>query len=118
MIVGIGLDVIELDRVKQAVTKSERFVERVLTSQEQAIYQTLGDWRKIEFLAGRFAAKEAMSKALGTGIGSKVSFQAIEVLPDSLNKPVMTCTQFDGRIFVSITHSTTVAAAQVILEEK
>lgn len=117
MIVGIGLDVIELERVQQAVVKSARFVEKVLTVKEQAIYATLGEWRKIEFLAGRFAAKEALSKALGTGIGAGVSFQEIEVLPDSLQKPVMTCARFDGRIFVSITHSTTVAAAQVILEE-
>lgn len=117
MIVGIGLDIIELERVQQAVGKSSRFVEKVLTVKEKEVYDTLGEWRKIEFLAGRFAAKEALSKALGTGIGSGVSFQEIEILPDSKQKPVMTCARFEGRIFVSITHTNTVAAAQVILEE-
>ncbi|MBF0780683.1 MULTISPECIES: holo-ACP synthase [unclassified Granulicatella] len=117
MIVGIGLDVIELDRIAQARKKSEKFAQRILTEREYQVYHELGEHRQIEFLAGRFAAKEAFSKAFGTGIGA-VSFHDIEVLPGTKNRPIMTCSKFSGHIFVSITHTQTVAAAQVILEEQ
>lgn len=116
MIIGIGLDVTELDRITKAYEKREDFAERILTEKEQAIFNQLKGTRKMEFLAGRYAAKEAFSKAYGTGIG-KLSFQDIEVLPGEKNKPEITQSPFDGNAFVSITHSTNVVAAQVILEK-
>lgn len=116
MIVGIGLDIVELDRIAQAREKSDKFALKILTSQEYHCYTQLVEHRQIEFLAGRFAAKEAFSKAFGTGIGT-LSFQDMEILPQTNNKPIMTCSKFSGRIWVSITHTQTVAAAQIILEE-
>lgn len=116
MIYGIGLDVIELERIAQAVEKNEKFVDRVLTPKERVKYEAcVTQHRKIEFLAGRFAAKEAFSKAFGTGIGA-LSFLDIEILSDESNKPIMTCTKFNGNIFVSITHVELLAIAQVVLE--
>ena len=67
-------------------------------------------------LAGRYAAKEAFSKAYGTGIG-KLSFQDIEILPGEYRKPEITKSPFEGKGFVSITHSGNIIAAQVVLEK-
>ncbi|MBD7907364.1 holo-ACP synthase [Sporosarcina gallistercoris] len=117
MISGIGLDITELDRIEEMDNKSDKFRNRILTNGEQHYYQTLSGYRRIEFLAGRFAAKEAYSKALGTGIGPECSFQDIEILPDAKGAPIL---YFKGSLvdgFVSITHTKTVAAAQVILQK-
>ena len=65
----IGTDIIEIDRIQEAVARSPRFASKVLTAEELARYETMKEHRALEFLAGRFAAKEAYVKALGTGIG-------------------------------------------------
>lgn len=116
MILGIGLDIVEMKRIKAAHEKSRNFAERILSVRELAQLDTLSKARQIEYLAGRFAAKEAYSKANGTGIREGCSFQQIEVLNDELGKPIL---YFDGikvNGFVSITHTKEVAAAQVILQ--
>lgn len=115
MIVGIGLDVVDIVRIKQACERRETFPERVLTKNELHVYQKLTGNRKEEFLAGRFSAKEAFSKAMGTGIG-KVGFRDIEILNDASGKPEITVSPFEGSSWVSITHTESIAAAQVILE--
>lgn len=116
MIKGTGIDIIELQRIEVAIQKNERFIERILTKVEQAKFQTLKKHsRRIEFIAGRFAAKEAFAKATGTGIG-KLSFQHIEVKSDELGKPEITAKGFEAyQIFLSISHSKTYAVAHVIL---
>ena len=116
MITGIGLDVTELDRIARLDEKSEAFRNRVLTEPELTRYEQLTARRQIEYLAGRFAAKEAFSKALGTGIGRVCSFQDIAILTNTQGAPTL---QFKGEQvdgFVTITHTRTVAAAQVILQ--
>ncbi|WP_431028218.1 holo-ACP synthase [Lysinibacillus sp. LZ02] len=115
MIVGIGLDLVELERIEKALMRSYKFAERILTEKERAIFDTLSKSRRIEFLAGRFAAKEAYSKAKGTGIGKGCELHQIEILKDEVGKPVL---YFDGVLvngFISITHTKQVAAAQVVL---
>lgn len=115
MIKGIGLDLVELERIEKAMTRTEKFQQRILTERELAIFQPLSPSRKVEFLAGRFAAKEAYSKANGTGIGEGCELHQIEILKDESGKPVL---YFDGELtnaFISITHTNHVAAAQVIL---
>ncbi|MBS7345006.1 MAG: holo-ACP synthase [Caryophanon sp.] len=115
MIKGIGLDIIELVRVEKIMTRTPRFVERILSVRERAMYDALSHKRKVEFLAGRFAAKEAYAKANGTGIREGCEFLHIEVLRDDLGAPTL---YFQGKRangFVSITHSEAYAAAQVIL---
>ncbi|WP_075619261.1 holo-ACP synthase [Paenisporosarcina indica] len=117
MIKGIGLDVTEMDRVATTNRRTSKFVERILTTRELDRWSTLNENRQIEFLAGRFAAKEAFAKALGTGIGKECSFQDIEVLSNQSGKPIL---YFNGKIVnghVSITHTKQFAAAQVILLE-
>lgn len=115
MIIGIGLDLTEIPRIVKAYEKQAGFPMKVLTENEQQVFNQLNGKRKMEFLAGRFAAKEAFSKALGTGIG-KVGFLDIEVLNDEKGKPYIAKAPFIGNTFISITHTDTIAAAQVILE--
>ena len=116
MIVGIGLDITEINRIEQAFSKRETFASRVLTQAEWTIFNQLKGSRKIEFLAGRYAAKEAFSKAFGTGIG-KLGFHDLEILPNKKGKPIVTKSPFDGNVFLSITHTDAIAAAQIILEK-
>lgn len=117
MIKGIGLDIVEIDRIQKIMNRTDKFQRRILSERESIIFEQLSENRKIEFLAGRFAAKEAYSKAYGTGIREGCEFHQIEIINNELGKPELF---FDGQAvngFVSITHSRDYAAAQVILME-
>ncbi|MFC6463985.1 holo-ACP synthase [Marinilactibacillus sp. GCM10026970] len=116
MIVGIGLDLVDISRIRKACERRESFPSRVLTQNELQVYEQLQGTRKDEYLAGRFSAKEAFSKALGTGIG-KVGFQDIEILNSASGKPEVMKSPFAGNAWVSITHTENTAASQVILEK-
>lgn len=118
MIKGIGIDLIELVRIQKSMQRNNRLALRILTRNERKVFNQLqSEKRKIEFLAGRFAAKEAFAKATGQGIG-KLSFQHIEILADEKGAPLMTAQGYEAyHIFVSITHSNDYAAAQVVLEK-
>jgi len=118
MIRGIGIDIIELERIRKSLDRNKRFSDRILTCNEKEIFDHLTtDRRKIEFLAGRFAAKEAFAKAAGTGIG-KLSFQDIEILPADNGSPFLKAKGFEqAATFISITHSREFAAAQAVIEE-
>ncbi|WP_163538959.1 holo-ACP synthase [Gracilibacillus sp. YIM 98692] len=117
MIIGIGIDIVELNRIEQILQKQPRFLSRILSQREQLLYEQMETpKRKVEFLAGRFAAKEAFSKAYGTGIGP-VSFQEIEVLKTEAGAPVVDIDRLaEEKVWVSISHSDTYAVAQVIIE--
>ena len=117
MIKGIGIDIVELDRIKAIFERKNRFIERILTDQELLTFKPLSDKIKIEFLAGRFAAKEAFSKAYGTGIGKDLSFHDIEIATNEKGKPYIVKPIHQG-VHLSITHSDHYALAQVIIEEK
>lgn len=117
MIKGIGLDVTEIERISKINERTAKFKERILTVREMEKFMTLNNWRQLEFLAGRFAAKEAFAKALGTGIGSHCGFQDIEVYPNQVGKPVLYFRGKEVKGYVSITHTKQFAAAQVILVE-
>lgn len=116
MIVGIGLDLVEIDRMKEIIRSQPRFPNRILTEAEFELYKDLSERRKIEFLSGRFAAKEACSKAFGTGIGKELGFQDIEVLNDEKGKPILSV-DLPFISFLSITHTEKYAAAQVVLQQ-
>lgn len=116
MISGIGIDIIELDRIKALTKRKPEFAKRILTEKELFHYQKLKENRQIEYLAGRFAAKEAFSKAMGTGIGKSLSFQDIEVGKNNEGKPYIAKPICKG-VHVSITHSREYACAQVIIEK-
>jgi holo-[acyl-carrier protein] synthase len=116
MISGIGIDIIELDRIKTIIDRQPKFIQRILTENELVIFERLTIRRKIEFLAGRFAAKEAFAKANGTGIGSELSFLDIEIHPDPFGKPQIIA-PFNEGVHLSISHSRDYAGAQVVIEK-
>lgn len=117
VIKGIGLDLTELNRIERLIKRQPKFIDRILSEKEKDKYESLAPRRKIEYAAGRFAAKEAFSKAMGTGIGKQLSFLDIQILNDSSGKPVVASPDLNGSIVhVSITHSKDYAAAQVIIE--
>ncbi|HLS66939.1 MAG TPA: holo-ACP synthase [Pseudogracilibacillus sp.] len=118
MIKGIGIDIVELDRIERLMSKGDRFTERILTTREREALEKLSSLhRKVEFVAGRFAAKEAFAKATGHGIG-KLSFQHIEVLSNDLGAPELHVQSYkQEKLFVSISHSKQYAVAQVIITQ-
>ena len=86
MIYGIGTDIVEIGRIERLVQRfGERFSRRILSGCEWIEYEKSAG--SVHFLAKRFAAKEAFSKALGTGIRHPVGFSAISVVNDALGKP-------------------------------
>lgn len=121
-IVGIGVDVVELARITQVVEKHPKFGARLFTEKEQmSCFRPEPDMARI---AARFAVKEAVSKALGTGIGS-IGWTDIETTSAESGAPVVT---LYGRaaeraekmgvkqIHCSISHERSVAVAMIILE--
>lgn len=116
MIVGIGIDLVDLDHMLDVLNNQPRIYKRILTEAEIVLYNQRSDKGKIEFLAGRFAAKEAFGKAMGTGIGKVVNFQSISILNDEKGTPIVIESPFYGNIFISISHSKYSAVAQIVLE--
>ena len=86
MIYGIGTDIVSIERIQTILNKNrDGFINRVLTEHEKALFANKAD--SAAFCAKRFAAKEAFSKALGTGIGRVVSFQDLTVRSNEHGKP-------------------------------
>ncbi|WP_010272736.1 holo-ACP synthase [Paenibacillus senegalensis] len=126
MIIGVGTDIIEIARVKKLMEQpsGERFVARVLTVKERELAANRSG-RMYEYVSGRFAAKEAVAKALACGIGREVGFQDIEILPDLHGKPECTLSADSIgrlnlgkpiRIHLSISHSDVMASAFAVAE--
>ncbi|TYS32327.1 holo-ACP synthase [Bacillus pumilus] len=117
MIKGIGMDIVEINRLAQVLSRQPRLPERILTTSEQDTFNTLSEKRQLEFLAGRFAAKEAFAKAYGKGIGQHLSFHDVEIQKDDYGKPFIKSEKTkDDQVHVSITHTKEYAAAQVLIE--
>lgn len=88
-IVGHGIDIVEVARIRDLLTHHpDRFLERCFTSREQADALAAGKGR-VQRLAGRFAAKEAVLKALGTGWRHGIAWTDIEVAPDDAGRPIL-----------------------------
>ncbi|MFC0472355.1 holo-ACP synthase [Halalkalibacter kiskunsagensis] len=116
MIKGIGIDIVELERIEKVMERQPRFVERILTSAEEKEYGVFSHKRKVEFLAGRFAAKEAFVKAIGTGISASFSWRDIEVQKEPNGRPTLVVEGLRETVHLSISHSKTYAIAEVIIE--
>ena len=116
MIVGHGIDIEALASIQNAVKKREGFAQRVLTDKELKRFASLKGRRQIEYLAGRWSAKEAFSKAMGTGIG-KLGFQDLEILNNEKGAPYFSKSPFSGKVWLSISHTDQFVTASVILEE-
>ena len=123
-IIGVGVDAIEIARVRAALTRTPTLLARLFTERERAsCITTCGDLR-YGGLAARFAAKEAVAKALGTGVAG-FGFRDIEVLHDPAGRPVVelrggaaeaAARANVGVIHVSLTHSTDMAVANAVAE--
>ena len=86
---GIGTDLLDQGRIAKVIERhGERFSQRILTVQEMLVWQQRGC--SVNYLAKRFAAKEAIAKALGTGIAQGISFQQMNIASDDAGKPVVT----------------------------
>lgn len=121
MILGIGTDIIEIKRIEEAILKNERFLEKVFSEEEIDMFKKRN--MKSEVIAGNFSAKEAISKALGTGIRN-FSLNEIEILRDELGKPIVKLSSNieeiiakNYKISVSISHNKTTAISFAILED-
>lgn len=122
MIKGIGIDIIEIDRVKKAVEKyGESFLEKVFTEKEIKYCRNRKALRFPE-LAVRFAAKEAYAKAVGTGIkgfgrnNHGIHWQDIEIVNNSHGKPLLVIKgKISKKAHVSLSHSLEYAVAAVVV---
>ncbi len=128
MIYGVGTDLVEIGRIAAAVERfGERFVERILGPQERARYsarRARSASRGLAFLATRFAAKEAVSKAIGLGMRSPMSWRAVEIVnaPSGQPQVVVHGALADFvrtkrlRLSVSVSDEQTMAIAFVVAE--
>lgn len=120
-ILGIGIDIIEIDRIEKVLKRTPRFLERNFTEKEIEYFKE-NNFRS-ESIAGNFVAKEAISKAIGTGIRG-FNLKDIEVLRDHLGKPIVNtynnlkeiCIKYSVKeIKVSISHSENYAVANSLI---
>lgn len=123
MILGLGVDIVEVGRIRVALLKGTSLMKRVFTQAE--IDYCTHQQNQYQHLAGRFAAKEAGLKALGTGWGQGIRWQDLEVINEESGKPVI---RFDGKaleilqektvsgVLVTISHSEEYAVAVVVME--
>ncbi|CAA9386464.1 MAG: Holo-[acyl-carrier-protein] synthase [uncultured Pyrinomonadaceae bacterium] len=124
MIVSIGIDIIEVYRIRETISRTPRFLERVYTERERAYCESKGA-AAAQSYAARFAAKEAFLKALKTGWRGKITWHDIEIRSDADGVPSL---KIEGeaqhilenlsanQIHLSLSHTTEHAVAQVILE--
>jgi holo-[acyl-carrier protein] synthase len=129
MIYGIGTDIIQIARIEAAVARhGERFAAKILGPEEMQIYRERHAKvaaRGLRFLATRFAAKEAFSKAIGLGLRNPMSWPAAQVLNDAAGKPIVTTsgalhefmTQHQLTAKVSLSDESDYAVAFAIVEQ-
>ncbi|MEI8125250.1 MAG: holo-ACP synthase [Parachlamydiaceae bacterium] len=116
MIEGIGTDIIEIERIEQSILRyGQRFLDRVFTLKEQAYCTRHRDAQS--HFAGRFAAKEAIVKAIGSGFGESISWLDIEIVNDVRGKPTVILSPALGNLVgpthidISISHCREYAVA-------
>jgi holo-[acyl-carrier protein] synthase len=125
MIRGVGIDLVEIERLQHALERhGDRFARRILAEQEWSEFSELKPTLQARFLAKRFSVKEAFSKALGTGLGRGFGFQDISLGHDRLGKPILFWSERVSQVVdmtalqahVSVTDERTHAASVVVLE--
>ena len=122
MIASVGLDIVEIARIEQDLERfGERFVNRILSEKERSQYRKRNDGAL--FLAGRFAAKEAVVKALGWYLTERPPLHLLEIINDQSGRPELVLPDDvkaklrGARCLLSITHERNYAAAVAIFEE-
>jgi len=125
LIFGIGIDIIEIERVEKQVLKDNGFKEKIFSPREIEYCKSKKFFG--QHYAARFAGKEAFLKAIGTGLRDRLAFNEIEILNDELGKPHIflhgNTKKFADekgivKIHISLSHEKNVATAKVILETK
>ena len=127
MIAGIGNDIVSLERIRRSIGRfGAGFLQRVLSDRELALMETSGD--AVAFVSGRWAAKEAVAKMLGCGIGAKCALTEVEILRDpATGAPRAELsgaaaetlrTGGGGRVWISISHERAYATATAVWETK
>ena len=123
MILGIGIDILEIARMKTIIEKDDRFVQRIFTPEE--IHYCSSKVIKEQHFAARFTAKEAFFKALGLGWRNGMSWKEVSIVNDQLGKPEIkingeTRNFFEKnsyhKIHLSVSHSKRYAVSMVIIE--
>ena len=117
MILGIGIDLCDLNRIKELA--SDRFIDRILSPDEKKLYLNIAaENTKIAFIGGRFAAKEALFKAISKGNGT-ANYVDFSILNEESGKPYLASDYFknDEIIHITITHTDQYAAAYVMIEK-
>ncbi len=121
MIIGVGVDLVDVARVERSLTKG--LLQKVFSEGERA-YAESHPKRRGEILAGRWAAKEALAKALGTGLRAEWPLSEIEVVAEESGRPTLRLgsrvahlLKEGTRAHLSISHTATTATAFVVLEE-
>jgi holo-[acyl-carrier protein] synthase len=117
---GIGNDIVDIVRIRQSIERhGQHFLNRLFTQREQDYCYKFQD--AVPHFAGRFAAKEAIAKAFGTGFGAQLAWHDIEILNDDHGRPIVhlsvdTQKQFDTppHLLISISHGTDYAIATAI----
>lgn len=112
MITGTGIDIVEIKRIEKACL-NPLFIEKFFSLNEIEYFRSCNN--RSEVIAGNFAAKEAFSKAIGTGFCG-ISLKSVEILRDELGKPFI-ISPLSGKFHVSISHSRDNAVAMVVAEE-
>ena len=87
MIFGIGTDIVEIKRI-ETMTSLDKFASKILSHHEKEFYDSLTNQKQIVYISKQFAAKEAIAKAIGTGIRNDTHFKNIEILRDKNGAPV------------------------------
>ena len=87
MIFGIGTDIVEIKRI-ETMTSLDKFASKILSHNEKEFYDSLTNQKQIIYISKQFAAKEAIAKAIGTGIRNDTNFKNIEILRDKNGAPI------------------------------
>ena len=87
MIFGIGTDIVEIKRIER-MTSLDKFASKILSHNEREFYDSLTNEKQIVYISKQFAAKEAIAKAIGTGIRNDTNFKNIEILRDKNGAPI------------------------------
>ena len=87
MIFGIGTDIVDIKRI-ETITSLDKFASKILSNNEKEFYDSLTNQKQIVYISKQFAAKEAIAKAIGTGIRNDTHFKNIEILRDKNGAPI------------------------------
>ncbi len=125
-ILGLGIDLVDCDRIENSIQRfGDRFLQRVFTAGEIAYAQSMKF--PARHLAARFAAKEALSKAFGTGIGKSMGWRDLDVQKKESGEPFVVLSggaekmaqeRGVGKIWISLSHTEQIGMATIVLEAR